>query len=274
MKKQNKIFALFIVIVLCVGISNGANGMMLPTVSATDCQATPSLWAAYQGDLDTLKQMKEKNELNVNEQKLFADFTILDCAHLGNNWEVVRFLIENGANIQGGNVYPSMEDSLGKFSPEMVHFLIKKGLKVHSPALTRLPTLEEMKKSLLKNGTNFDGMNEVQINNVVASKITETARIFLEQGADVNYKERQFFNSPIIYATKNGNFPLIQLLLEHGADVNHSTCKQKNALDIATEQSEKNPKYDKRIIPLLEKHTNTVLSFIKKKTASECSFFD
>jgi len=72
-------------------------------------------------------------------------------------------------------------------------------------------------KILLKQGANLNYGNESAIFSSLRNpKITE---FLISQGADVNYKN-SFGKTPLFYAIEFGNFPLIEMLVNSGADIN------------------------------------------------------
>ena len=60
-------------------------------------------------------------------------------------------------------------------------------------------------------------------------------KYFLEQGAPVNYQDPMIGNTALMGVCFKGNIEMIQLLLEHGADVNLKNKKGSTALIFATQ---------------------------------------
>lgn len=70
------------------------------------------------------------------------------------------------------------------------------------------------------------------IHSAVAARNTEIARLLLEQGADVNARQQHGF-TPLHTAAQHGDAELIKFLLEHHADINAQTDSGETAMDIA-----------------------------------------
>jgi len=60
-------------------------------------------------------------------------------------------------------------------------------------------------------------------------------KLLLEHGADVNAHEENKFYSPLILAVRHGALDCARLLLSHGADVHHESFAGLNALFYALE---------------------------------------
>jgi ankyrin repeat protein len=73
----------------------------------------------------------------------------------------------------------------------------------------------------------------------IRSNDIETAKLLIENGADVNAKNNYNGWTPLIKAVWDGHIKIAKLLLEHGADVNAKNNAGETALAIATERGNK-----------------------------------
>jgi ankyrin repeat protein len=88
---------------------------------------------------------------------------------------------------------------------------------------------------LLKNGAAPNG--EILLLTMEKQRF-DLARQFIEAGVDVNYQYPSSKNyadgmAPLLYASKLGNFEIVKLLVEHGANPNIRTANGDTALSIA-----------------------------------------
>ncbi|MBI4674005.1 MAG: ankyrin repeat domain-containing protein [Chloroflexi bacterium] len=69
-----------------------------------------------------------------------------------------------------------------------------------------------------------NALHVAPLNSAVAGNHYAIAAKLVEAGADVNHKQADGF-TPLMGAAQNGNLQMVQLLLDHGADVNARTDK-------------------------------------------------
>lgn len=89
---------------------------------------------------------------------------------------------------------------------------------------------------LLRYGCNINYMNHcgnVAIHIAGNLSRIECIKILLENGADVNVQNKYTGDTPLMYASMNGNKEMIGYLLENGADVYKLNSNGENALNIA-----------------------------------------
>src|SRR4030066_296560 len=73
--------------------------------------------------------------------------------------------------------------------------------------------------------------------NITAVKgYTETAKLLIEKGADVNAKDEFSGMTALIWASSYGHLETVKLLIEKGAGVHARTHSGKTALTIASEK--------------------------------------
>lgn len=147
----------------------------------------------------------EKNDLNEVKKLILLEVeldaynkegsTALHKAIRLNREEIVKVLIEAGSNL-------SLKDRTGH------HPLY---IATYSPQFTQL---------LLDNGASVD--RETVQNKMTALTVSnnlEVSRILLENGADINHESKRKV-TPLIMAIRRENSPMIEFLLERGANTN------------------------------------------------------
>ncbi len=177
---------------------------------------------------DFIKEAKDGNLANV---KLFVESgmdvnvtfngTALDAAVKGKHFDVVQYLIENGANPNDSQVttdtfgtplvYAALYDS-----PEITSYLIDHGASVNLATNTGITPLL---------AASFQGENEI-------------VKILLSKGAAVNYVQPVTSNTPLIIAVYKKHLDTVKLLVDAGADVNYTTNTGLNSLSYATMNSD------------------------------------
>lgn len=82
------------------------------------------------------------------------------------------------------------------------------------------------------------GSPEIKVSCLIAAvnynKTTDIAKLLIDHKADVNWKDN-LKNSAIIYAVKNGNLPMIKLLVANGANLSEVDAQGKTLLFTAKE---------------------------------------
>jgi len=198
------------------------------------------------------------------------DFDNLAEAVIAKDTAKIIRLIDNGANINSqsqtnGATVLFLAASYADYT-DMLEFLLKHGADVNmqgtdgkTALMWAAGTSLLNTKLLLENGADVktkanDGMNPfIQSTFGILSKkvTTEVMDLLLKNGADIN-SELTGKDAPgwtaLLFASVNGDIGLVKYLIEHGADVNHTSDEGETALSLAKQQ-----KY-KDIVALLRKH--------------------
>lgn len=148
--------------------------------------------------------------------------------------DMVRLLINNGADINtnGGNILISAIDY-----PEIVYFLIEKGINLNS---------------------NVGG---TALNIAIEKNYLDVAKLLIEKGADINVvrhiydhnDERSYSYFPLHISLVKDLPDLVNLLIEKGADVNSKDYEGKTALHLIANKLGYREEYLKVVRFLIEK---------------------
>jgi ankyrin repeat protein len=82
----------------------------------------------------------------------------------------------------------------------------------------------------------------------------EIIKHLIENGADVNFKNKTFGFTPLMKASNSANLDGIKILLENGADVNAKSTYGSTALDRIVDKSDISEERKNKIISLLLKY--------------------
>ena len=125
------------------------------------------------------------------------------------NVDFVRFLLENGADVNGLNDDNLKAAVIGGHI-NMVRLLLQKGANNRS-------INKAFREAIFNNPANPDSFN--------------IAKLLLENGADINHVDVCGY-TPLMEAVRRGDINMVILLLDNGADVNHFNGLN-NALSLA-----------------------------------------
>jgi ankyrin repeat protein len=140
--------------------------------------------------------------------------------------DIVRLLLQVGADPNPRNVGGDHPLLLAYSSPEITRLLLEHGSDVHAEgflhetALVRSESID-VSQVLLEYGARIDTPDHVRdtaLIHAVSKKRIDQARFLLERGANVNARAK--YGTPLALAAGLGRLDYLQLLLEYGADVN------------------------------------------------------
>lgn len=177
--------------------------------------------------------------------------TALSCAVEIGNLEMVKFLVNNGANINllTGEDYSALNYATKKGNLDIVKFLVSKGANINPdsgcpPLISALeeeyPRAEhfEIVKFLISNRANVNvfygdnNKNELDINRVeglllllLTSETTKTHADILSEGS-----------TPLTLAVRGGNLQIVKFLVDNKADINTVGYGGKTPISIAKER--------------------------------------
>ena len=215
---------------------------------------------------DALKQLIEKNSLCVNliDHNLNTPLHYA-CKMIKPNFEIIKLLIENGANVNAVNknnnsilhslfncykLYCNKEKvryDIIKYIlqqhilPETLNIFNKKNQHILMHECRQIESNNEIIKLLLDKGIDVnckdkDGNTPLIIacNKGWCSYVchTDTVKILLEKNVNINEKNNEGYNA-LFYAIFNYNAKTLKLLLNHKVDMNNCDNKNNTALMVA-----------------------------------------
>jgi ankyrin repeat protein len=176
--------------------------------------------AAARGDTARLRYMLQyfaqspESKARVIEMRDEDGFTALMHAIKNNHLECVIVLIQNGANVNHPNVlFEEDEDQAIRLTP--LFYAIRVGSADILEALIRAGAV--VNEDLINGFTALHAVSTVE-----EHEYLDIARLLLDNGADVNAKDRANHNkTPLYYAIENNHNNIVQLLIARGADINN-----------------------------------------------------
>ena len=214
------------------------------------------------------------------------EFSTLVYAIEENSLPIAKLLIENGANVNygGGKL---LRSAIEKKSLPMLQLLIENGTRINEIAILMYAVcrgeLEIFKylskytrninfndrydsnsviKSVDKSGrteifeylvkNNVNEFTDKIIKNIIFNDKLELLKILIENNYNVNSKDDEG-NTLLVYAIKNCNKPMVEYLIDHGANISNINNEGKSIIDISLQYSydywgEKNYKLIKNLI--------------------------
>lgn len=141
----------------------------------------------------------------------------LGCAAIIGNLDIVKLLIESGANIEGCNNY---EDTALLLAASEGH--------------------KHIVDWLIKKGANHNALGDGEVNALYFAADNghiDIVRELLKLKSDINLSHPENWDSPLINAVRGGNFDMSKLLLEYGADLEKKDMQGDTALIIAMKEN-------------------------------------
>lgn len=172
--------------------------------------------------------------------------------------KIVRILLENGADVNGGA--ESFKDARGNSlwlasvqgHDKVVQILLENGAYMDAAADDRPDALQgascmgndKIVQMLLEWGADVNAQNSAfgtALHAASRGSSLKTVKILLEKGADVNAWRGCFpYDSPLLTACSMSREEIVQILLEWGADVNAQDHNGTNALHVASRRGSPN----------------------------------
>ena len=178
----------------------------------------PLVVAAENGDIDIVKLLLDRDGA-----KKYLDYALAVASNQGHS-EIIEFLLECGAKIDDANALVVASEN-GR--TDVVQLLLVHGSRQYLPALIAASQrgYNEIIKLLLDTSVKVNGVHTTvygeQCALMSASKNgqIETVELLLQHGADVNLKNKRGL-SALMLASQNGHIKVTKLLLERGAQIN------------------------------------------------------
>ena len=190
---------------------------------------------AANGNLENVKLFVQGG-MDINAK---SNETALTAACFYNKPEVVKYLVENGANVNVGSYYddPIIAAVRGG-NYDIVKLLIEKGADVNAIGYAHSTPLyvaaeqgkAEISELLIQNGANvhyiqpLTSMTALTATAFVLTGSTAVAEVLVKNGANVNYKTHSGM-SVLDWATSRRKFDMAKYLILQGADPNDGEPK-------------------------------------------------
>jgi ankyrin repeat protein len=197
--------------------------------------------AVKTGDLDTVKQMSEKNPALVNAMDDTNLSPVITAAYHG-EMGIANYLVASGAKM---DIFSSsalgltyIVKNLVQKYPKMVNAVAIDGFQ--PLGLASFFGRTETAQYLILHGAdvNSPSVNEQRVmplHSAAAGRHLEVVRLLLANGADVNAEQQGGFTA-LHAAAQNGQLEMIQLLLASGARVDALTFERKSPADLARDR--------------------------------------
>lgn len=181
---------------------------------ARDIDETPLCYAANTNNLEIVKFLVEAGA-DVNE----GYFTPLVLAVENNNMEITKYLIDHGADINPQRDWGPLQAAVynNESNIEMVRFLLDKGSDINISGRRNYPPLRL----------------------AIVSDLRDIVELLIQRGADLNIKNPSG-STPLHAAIIKEKTEYVQLLLEAGADINAEDDSGLTALYIAAQKGYNN----------------------------------
>ncbi|CAG9996467.1 unnamed protein product [Clonostachys byssicola] len=192
--------------------------------------------AVKNGFIDVVKTLLTREDVHIqtNGPNGFHGFSPLTAAADKGDFEMVKLLLDHGADIDGnyrGSSITPLRAASTRSHPEVTKLLLDRGAKADGPEMLSVLTAvasegnREMTKTLLDGGINVEGLglrSESRTSPLwvaTTDRHPEVVKLLLERGAEVNFKHGHFGSSALWAASEFGYVEIMTLLLDAGADI-------------------------------------------------------
>ena len=182
-------------------------------------------FACFSGQLELVKLLLHCGaDIHANDD--CDDGGALQWASTYGHIEIVRLLIDSGADVNANGDY-ALRCALGNDKFEVAKFLLDHGANVNT-ALIRASAdgqLEvgelEVVKYLLDHGADIHADNDAALRSASYQGHLEIVKILLDHGADIH----AYNDGALLLASFDGHLNVVQYLLDHGGVLSSFLCK-------------------------------------------------
>ena len=184
---------------------------------------TPLRAASNKGHIDVVRVLLDHGA-NVNT--IDKRNTPLRSAYVGGHLEIMRLLLEHGADVDAWDFSDLLLNDASKDGrAEVVHLLLQHNADVNSRGYTNWTPLQgasffgqtKVVQLLLDRGAAIDTPSNYPLRLAITKNYFEIVQLLLEHGADVNIRNERD-RTPYQVAESAGLTEIARLLLEHGAE--------------------------------------------------------
>lgn len=180
--------------------------------------------AARKGNLSQVKALLE-SEPDIEERNTLAS-KVLYSASATDHTEIVKFLLENGANVNGLDGWTPLHGAAGHGRVKVVKILLANGADVNRCGRGKLGVTP------LYLATARGKLGATPLYLAKARDKKEVMRVLLENGADPDIKCESGV-TPLLRAVLDEQSEIADILLFYGADINHENVNRGTALHVA-----------------------------------------
>lgn len=173
--------------------------------------------------------------LNANEKNNDYSSSPLELAIECGDRDIVKLLLDAGANVHGENDYgiTPLHRAVFHADLEIVELLLDFGANVNARDNLGDTPLHDAAKPDHSGDKFFCAKRGLAPRPDARVPKNLIVKLLLEYGADASVKNKTC-DTPLHYAVKNGDLDLIKFLLEAGADINSKNIKNETALNVAS----------------------------------------
>jgi ankyrin repeat protein len=184
------------------------------------------------GDVNTKEEEKRAGAYEAGD-------TPLCCAVNPSNMDVVKLLVEAGADVNGGR-WPPLCRAVDENNTAIAEYLIDHGANVNVyPIDEGWGPLQEtvvisnsvaMAKLLLARGADINSKGYPVLNSAVYEKRKDLCEFLIQRGANVNAKD-MWGQTSLYLAIRNDDLDIVNILIANGADINAQNDRGQTALN-------------------------------------------
>jgi ankyrin repeat protein len=229
---------------LCVLLFRPAGGRGQEPAVPDRAMITAEMFAAAaRGDLQTVRSLLAKHP-DLKDARREGGWTLLHVA--GDNRELVEYLIASGADIKARSdgQWTPLHNQAYKGNLDAVELLLAHGADIEArTSFGMTPLLSSLRwdrlavtKFLVEKGANVNPTTELGRTPLIISAVEgnpELARLFLDNGADIEAKDQNYKRTALHFAALYGQLDIVDALLKKGAHVDERDGAGKTPLDYA-----------------------------------------
>ncbi|MBE9116828.1 ankyrin repeat domain-containing protein [Lusitaniella coriacea LEGE 07157] len=194
---------------------------------------------AKNGNIEEIKRIISLDSSILHQQDENGT-TILSAASINGHFELVKYLVEAGADVNQLDIYytPPLLDVAFERHWDIFEYLFEltdRELKESALSICAADGDLEALKALIQKKVNVDSQN-ILLAVIQQGEFIKIVETLLNAGADPNLTEEDTGSTPLIYAAKMGCSETIRLLLKAGADPNIKNMYDKTALTYAKQK--------------------------------------